>query len=87
MRLEGRPLVRPSRKENTMSEQPPAESQGKIVVFGARQIRRAWVDGQWYFSVVDIVGALTDSPNPRELLGRDETAGEGSPRGSVVDIL
>jgi DNA-damage-inducible protein D len=43
----------------------PSESQGKIIVFGARQIRRAWHDNEWYFSVVDIVGALTDSPNPR----------------------
>jgi DNA-damage-inducible protein D len=49
-----------------MSEPPPSEAQGKIVVFGARQIRRAWVDEQWYFSVVDIIGALTDSPNPRD---------------------
>ncbi len=47
-----------------MSEQLPSDSQGKMVVFGAKQIRRAWVDGQWYFSVVDIVGALTDSASP-----------------------
>lgn len=49
-----------------MSEQPPHESEGKIVVFGARQIRRTWHEDQWYFSVVDIIGALTDSPNPRD---------------------
>ena len=49
-----------------MNEKLPSESQGKIVVFGARQIRRAWHDDQWYFSVVDIVAALTDSPNPRD---------------------
>lgn len=36
------------------------------VVFGSRQVRRAWVDGEWYFSVVDIVEVLTDSPNPRD---------------------
>ena len=48
-----------------MSEELSSESQGKIIVFGAKRIRRAWVDGEWYFSVVDIVGALTDSPNPR----------------------
>ena len=36
----------------------------KIVVFGATQIRRAWVDGQRYFSVVDVIGALTDSASP-----------------------
>jgi len=49
-----------------MSEELPADSHGKIIVFGARQIRRAWVDDQWYFSVVDIVAALTDSENPRD---------------------
>lgn len=48
-----------------MSEPLSPDSQGKIVVFGARQIRRAWHDEQWYFSVVDIIGALTDSDNPR----------------------
>jgi len=49
-----------------MSKKPRSESpEGKIIVFGAKQIRRAWVDEQWYFSVVDIIGALTDSPNPR----------------------
>lgn len=49
-----------------MSDESPVDSEGKIVVFGGRQIRRAWVDEQWYFSVVDIVGALTDSPNARD---------------------
>ena len=48
-----------------MSEELPRKSQGSIIVFGAKEIRRKWVDGQWYFSVVDIVGALTDSDNPR----------------------
>ena len=48
-----------------MSKKPLSESQGKIIVFGAKQIRRTMVDGEWFFSVVDIVGALTDSPNPR----------------------
>jgi len=51
----------------TLSKKPRAESpEGRIIVFGAKQIRRAWVDEQWYFSVVDIIGALTDSPNPRD---------------------
>jgi len=43
-----------------------AKSQGKIIVFGAKQIRRVWLDGEWLFSVVDIIGALTDSPKPRD---------------------
>jgi len=49
-----------------MSDERPPESAGKMVVFGARQIRRTWHEEQWYFSIVDIVGALTDSDNPRD---------------------
>jgi DNA-damage-inducible protein D len=47
-----------------MSENLPADSRGKMVVFGAKQIRRVWIDGQWFFSVVDIIAALTDSDAP-----------------------
>ncbi len=36
-----------------------------LVVFEGAKIRRIWHDEQWYFSVVDIVGALTDSSIPR----------------------
>ncbi len=32
---------------------------------GGRVIRRQWFQDRWYFSVVDIVAALTDSSNPR----------------------
>ena len=39
-----------------MSEQLLSDSQGKIIVLGAKEIRRAWVNEQWYFSVVDIIG-------------------------------
>ena len=49
-----------------MSEDLPADSQGKIIVFGGKQIRRVWHDNQWFFSIVDIIAALTDSPNPRD---------------------
>jgi len=36
-----------------------------LVVFQDKKIRRTWHDNEWYFSVVDVVEALTDSPNPR----------------------
>jgi DNA-damage-inducible protein D len=48
-----------------MSKKRSTKPQGQIIVFGAREIRRIWHDEQWFFSVVDIVGALTDSSNPR----------------------
>ena len=47
-----------------MSGELAGDSQGKMVVFGGKRIRRAWVDDQWYFSVVDVIGALTDSDAP-----------------------
>ncbi len=40
--------------------------QGQLVVFGGKKIRRKWMDDQWFFSIVDIIEALTDSPNPRD---------------------
>ncbi len=49
-----------------MIEQLSSDSQDKLIVFGAKQIRRLWIDDQWYFSIVDIVAALTDSDNPRD---------------------
>lgn len=37
-----------------------------IKLFNDKQIRTIWNEdqGKWYFSVVDVVGVLTDSPNP-----------------------
>ncbi len=39
--------------------------QNKIVVFESKRIRRVWRNDEWYFSVVDVVSALTDSNKPR----------------------
>ena len=45
----------------------------KIVVFQDKQIRRVWVDDDWYFSIVDIVGVLTGSPEPRKYWNKGKT--------------
>ena len=44
------------------------EQQNKLVIFGSKEIRRVWHNGEWYFSVVDIVEVLTDSANPTDYL-------------------
>lgn len=40
---------------------------GSLRLFETKRIRSVWneEEQQWYFSVVDVVGALTDSANPR----------------------
>ncbi len=47
------------------SETSPQKSLNKIAVFEDKKIRRIFHEGEWYFSVVDIVEVLTESPNPR----------------------
>jgi DNA-damage-inducible protein D len=42
----------------------------KIALFEQKEIRRIWHKGEWYFSIVDVVGALTESKNPRSYWGK-----------------
>jgi hypothetical protein len=44
--------------------------ENKLIIFEDKNIQRVWNNDQWYFSVVDIVGALTDSPTPRQYWGK-----------------
>ena len=40
----------------------------QVAIFEGKKIRRTWDDKKelWYFSVVDVIAALTDSVNPRD---------------------
>ncbi|MDP3728645.1 MAG: Bro-N domain-containing protein [bacterium] len=42
------------------------ENKNALVVFQDKKIRRVWHNNEWYFSVVDIVGALTESEDARK---------------------
>ena len=36
----------------------------QIVPFEEKEIRKAWHNEQWYFSIIDVIEILTDSSNP-----------------------
>lgn len=42
------------------------ENKIDIAVFADKKIRKKLIDGEWYFSVIDIVEVLTDSTKPRD---------------------
>jgi len=39
--------------------------ENQLIPLEGQEIRKIWHDEQWYFSVVDIIHVLTDSPNPK----------------------
>lgn len=41
------------------------EEISKIAIFRQKEIRKILQNGEWWFSVVDVVAALTDSNKPR----------------------
>ncbi|HBB02558.1 MAG: hypothetical protein US89_C0017G0010 [Candidatus Peregrinibacteria bacterium GW2011_GWF2_38_29] len=42
----------------------------KLVLFQSKKIRRTWHNDEWFYSVVDVIEALTDSPTPRQYWGK-----------------
>ena len=46
------------------------DSKEALVVFWDKKIRRTWHENEWFFSVIDVVEALTDSPTPRQYWGK-----------------
>jgi len=49
-----------------MAKNKEIELQNKLVIFQSKEIRRLWYEDEWFYSVIDICGALTDSSNPRD---------------------
>ncbi len=42
----------------------------KLSIFEGKEIRKLWHKEEWWFSVVDIIAVLTDSPTPRQYWGK-----------------
>lgn len=38
----------------------------KLITFKNKQIRRIWSNNDWWYSVVDVVGVLTNSKDPKD---------------------
>jgi DNA-damage-inducible protein D len=45
-------------------------SLNELIVFEDKKIRRKEIKGEWFYSVIDVVKALTDSPTPRQYWGK-----------------
>ena len=39
--------------------------ENRIIAFENKKIRREWHNEQWFFSVIDVIEVLTDSPKPK----------------------
>ncbi len=65
------PGIRPGVMANPTNIQSPEGAEylvmknvNKIIVFESKKIRRIWHNEEWFFSVVDVVAALTNSLDP-----------------------
>ena len=47
---------------------PPNEPAHHIAVFQETTIRRVWHNEEWWFAIVDVVGVLSDSADPRQYI-------------------
>lgn len=56
------------RLQRVMSNGEIMEKDNSVKLFEEKQIRTSWDEEneKWYFSIVDVVGILTDSKNPRK---------------------
>ncbi len=53
------------------------ENSSNLTPFEGEKIRKLWHDEQWYFSVVDIIQVLTDSPIPKTYWSKLKTKIKG----------
>ncbi|HEV7129729.1 MAG TPA: BRO family protein, partial [Ktedonobacterales bacterium] len=49
-----------------MPNTPQQPNETAVTLFEGQRIRCAWLDDRWYFSVVDVVGLLAQSGDPRK---------------------
>ncbi len=63
-----------------------------LIPFGGKEIRKVWHNEQWYFSIIDVIEVLTDSPTPSKYWGKvknrmkEETLKDLSPNWGKVKM-
>lgn len=45
------------------------KNENALIPFEGKEIRKIWYNDEWYFSVVDVIEVLSDSPKPRVYWG------------------
>jgi DNA-damage-inducible protein D len=65
------------------------EKETHIAIFNGKEIRRKLIGDKWFFSVVDIVGVLTDSSRPRKYWSdlKSKLIEEGSELSAIIGQL
>jgi DNA-damage-inducible protein D len=64
-----------------------------LLPFSENQIRKTWHNEMWYFSIVDVVGVLSESPTPRQYWEKvksrmsEEEANQTSPNWVQLKML
>ncbi len=69
----------------------PSKSENHLVVFQEKAIRRTWHNEEWWFSVIDVVGILSETAIPKRYwsdLKRKlaQEAGSGQPYENIVRL-
>jgi DNA-damage-inducible protein D len=52
-------------KDKSSKRKDIEKSADKLVVFEDKKIRRIFHEGEWYFSIIDIIEVLTGSSHPQ----------------------
>ncbi len=62
-------IIRPNNDEEIIVLQNNKVMENQLIPFEGTEIRKAWHNDQWYFSIIDIIGTLTNALQPQAYWG------------------
>jgi hypothetical protein len=63
VKREAAKILSAGKKADTPSE-IIAEGEGQLILFKGREIRQVFHEGEWFFSIIDAIGAIADTDRP-----------------------